>query len=216
VLLINLDERRAGNNFHSIAYRREMNGKRDITASRELSLPWTILKWKLFHVTQLIFTLSAPRRCDRMFNALFRAFVVTIGPLTHDEWIAAGEMSRMEPRMVGEKIRTREFCMLLLAERCISIALVHVATVLLHLVCAWHSCSLNALLSCGMDGGWGVSGGRGRWPVADDDTEWANTRVRETWARRRTRARTILPNYPTVYRNRLGSSWDVRGIWIFD
>lgn len=68
-----------------------------------------------------------------------------------------------------EKIRTREFRVLLSTGRRISIALVRVATALLHLV---HVC-VRACVALvlfkrftfvlrGVDGGRGVSGGRGR------------------------------------------------------
>lgn len=113
---------------------------------------------------------------------------------------------RYATRLCGrsEKIRTRDFRVLPSTGGRVSIALASWNGSPLHLVCAWHSCSLNALLSCYAE--WteneGRSGGRGRWPAADDGTEWAeHARVCvKTWTRAR---RYLAESYcPTVYRNR--------------
>lgn len=123
--------------------------------------------------------IHAPDDAAARFNALVRASVVTIGPLTRDEWIA-GEIPVHHGATHGPDARKRLFaranfaCFHRRKETRFYRARARVATALLHLVCAWHSCSLNALLSCYAE--WrtrGERGGRGRWPAADDGTERA-------------------------------------------
>jgi hypothetical protein len=79
VSLISLDKLRAGNNFYSIVlyivydklWERYYSRGR-VALTWVLSLPQTILKWKLFRVAQLIFTLRP--RPDDTATRLTRSF----------------------------------------------------------------------------------------------------------------------------------------------